>query len=74
MKDQVAASWYDTVRASGVSESDAEIIRGAFVYPGFLCETGNSSRHYPRAARCNSVTGRGTVDANRAITSLRMTV
>jgi len=35
MKDQVAASWYDTVRASGVSESDAEIIRGAFVYPGF---------------------------------------
>jgi serine/threonine-protein kinase HipA len=35
MKDQVAASWYDTVRASGVTESDAEIIRGAFVYPGF---------------------------------------
>ena len=35
MKDQVAASWYDAVRASGVSESDAEIIRGAFVYPGF---------------------------------------
>ncbi len=35
MKDQVAATWYDTVRASGVSESDAESIRGAFVYPGF---------------------------------------
>lgn len=27
--------WYDTVRASGVSENDAETIRGAFVYPGF---------------------------------------
>ena len=35
MKEQVAATWYDTVRASGVSESDAEIIRGAFVYAGF---------------------------------------
>jgi serine/threonine-protein kinase HipA len=27
--------WYDTVRACGVSERDAESIRGAFVYPGF---------------------------------------
>ena len=27
--------WYDTVRACGVSESDAEAIRGAFIYPGF---------------------------------------
>ena len=35
MKGEVTASWNDTVRASGVSESDAEIIRGAFVYPGF---------------------------------------
>jgi serine/threonine-protein kinase HipA len=35
MKEQVAATWYDTMRASGVSESDAEIIRGAFVYEGF---------------------------------------
>ena len=35
MKGKVTASWNDTVRASGVSESDAEIIRGAFVYPGF---------------------------------------
>jgi serine/threonine-protein kinase HipA len=35
MKDQVAATWYDTVRASGVSEGDAESIRAAFVYPGF---------------------------------------
>jgi serine/threonine-protein kinase HipA len=35
MKEQVTATWYDTVRASGVSENDAEIIRGAFVYEGF---------------------------------------
>jgi serine/threonine-protein kinase HipA len=27
--------WYDTVRACGVSENDAETIRGAFSYPGF---------------------------------------
>ena len=27
--------WYDAVRACGVSEADAETIRGAFVYPGF---------------------------------------
>jgi serine/threonine-protein kinase HipA len=35
MKQQVEATWYDTLRASGVSEKDAETIRGAFVYPGF---------------------------------------
>ena len=35
MKAQVDATWYDTCRASGVSEKDAETIRGAFVYPGF---------------------------------------
>ena len=28
-------NWYDTVRACGVSENDAETIRGAFLYPGF---------------------------------------
>jgi serine/threonine-protein kinase HipA len=27
--------WHDTVRACGVSEKDAETIRGAFIYPGF---------------------------------------
>jgi serine/threonine-protein kinase HipA len=27
--------WYDTVRACGVSETDAEAIHGAFLYPGF---------------------------------------
>lgn len=35
MKRQVEATWYETVRASGVSEQDAETVRGAFVYPGF---------------------------------------
>jgi serine/threonine-protein kinase HipA len=30
-----AEHWYDTVRACGVSEKDAETIRGAFIYPGF---------------------------------------
>jgi serine/threonine-protein kinase HipA len=35
MKDQVAATWYETVRACSVSESDAETIRRAFVYEGF---------------------------------------
>jgi serine/threonine-protein kinase HipA len=35
MQAQVAATWYDTVRAAGVSLPDAETIRGAFVYPGF---------------------------------------
>ena len=35
MKDQVASTWYPTVRACGVSEHDAELIRGAFVYDGF---------------------------------------
>ena len=35
MKAQVEATWYETLRASGVSEKDAETIRGAFVYPGF---------------------------------------
>ena len=35
MKELIGATWYDTVRASGVSEKDAATIRGAFVYPGF---------------------------------------
>jgi serine/threonine-protein kinase HipA len=35
MKSQVQASWYETLRASGVTENDAKAIRGAFVYPGF---------------------------------------
>jgi serine/threonine-protein kinase HipA len=35
MRRQVSATWYDVVRADGVSEKDAEAIRGAFVYEGF---------------------------------------
>ena len=35
MKVQVQGTWYTTLRASGVTEGDAEAIRSAFVYPGF---------------------------------------
>lgn len=35
LKEQVQKTWYETVRACGVSIQDAETIRGAFVYPGF---------------------------------------
>jgi serine/threonine-protein kinase HipA len=43
MKAQVEATWYDTVRASAVSEKDAATIRGAFVYPGFSLQGGGES-------------------------------
>jgi serine/threonine-protein kinase HipA len=35
MTRQVRATWYETVRASSVSEKDAEAIKAAFVYEGF---------------------------------------
>jgi serine/threonine-protein kinase HipA len=35
MTERVRATWYDLVRARGVSEKDAETIRGAFLYEGF---------------------------------------
>jgi serine/threonine-protein kinase HipA len=35
MREQVSATWYDVVRAEGVSERNAEAIRAAFVYEGF---------------------------------------
>jgi serine/threonine-protein kinase HipA len=35
MTDKVRATWYDIVRAQGVTEKDAEMIRSAFVYEGF---------------------------------------
>jgi serine/threonine-protein kinase HipA len=38
MTEQVTNTWFDTVRACGVSVQDAETIRSAFVYPGFLRE------------------------------------
>lgn len=34
MREQVS-HWYDVVRACGVTETDAEAIRSAFLYPGF---------------------------------------
>lgn len=36
MTDQVRASWYNFLRTHGVTEKDAETIRDAFVYEGFL--------------------------------------
>jgi serine/threonine-protein kinase HipA len=38
MTDKVRSTWYDVVRAQGVSEQDAETIKGAFAYEGFLRE------------------------------------
>ena len=38
MTEQVTCTWNETVRACGVSAQDAETIRSAFVYPGFLRE------------------------------------
>jgi len=38
MTEKVRATWYDVVRACGVSGKDAETIRRAFVYEGFLRE------------------------------------
>jgi serine/threonine-protein kinase HipA len=35
MTEGVRATWYDIVRTQGVTEKDAETIRGAFVYEGF---------------------------------------
>jgi serine/threonine-protein kinase HipA len=35
MTEKVRATWYDVVRAQGVTEKDAETIRSAFVYEGF---------------------------------------
>jgi serine/threonine-protein kinase HipA len=35
MTKKVRATWYDVARAQGVSDKDAQSIRGAFVYEGF---------------------------------------
>jgi serine/threonine-protein kinase HipA len=35
MREQVSTTWFNIVRAEGVSEKDAEAIRAAFVYEGF---------------------------------------
>jgi serine/threonine-protein kinase HipA len=36
MTDKVRATWYDVVRSQGVTEKDAETIKDAFVYDGFI--------------------------------------
>jgi serine/threonine-protein kinase HipA len=36
MTEQVKATWYDLVRAQGVTQKDAEAISGAFLYEGFF--------------------------------------
>ncbi len=36
MVKQVSTGWYNTMRAAGVSMRDCEILKGAFVYPGFM--------------------------------------
>ena len=35
MTEVVAREWYATARICGVSEADCEVIRRAYVYPGF---------------------------------------
>lgn len=35
MTEKVRTTWYDVVRAQSVTEKDAEMIQGAFVYEGF---------------------------------------
>jgi serine/threonine-protein kinase HipA len=35
MADMITMSWYEVARGEGVSEADCELIKGAFVYPGF---------------------------------------
>jgi len=35
MQQQVVATWLSALRAAGVSEADAHLLRGAFNYPGF---------------------------------------
>lgn len=46
MKEQVAATWYDTVRASGVSESEAKIILPSLIVyeVGISAEGSRSAR------------------------------
>jgi serine/threonine-protein kinase HipA len=39
MTEQVRTTWYVTLRDQGVSDRDAEIVKGAFVYEGFEGDT-----------------------------------
>lgn len=56
MREQVSATWYDVVRAEGVSEKDAEAIRGAFVYEGFNGKATGSRSPCPHLARSPGLT------------------
>lgn len=49
----VKGAWYKTLKGQGVSEQDAEALKGAFAYPGFRIEGGNprSSRRSSRGLR-----------------------
>ena len=38
MEKQIASTWHETARSAGVTERDCEIVRPAFVYPGFRLE------------------------------------
>jgi len=35
MEQRVRDTWYDVLRAAGVSERDCDLLKGAFAYPGF---------------------------------------
>lgn len=35
MEARVRDSWYDVMRTAGVSKRDCDLLKGAFVYPGF---------------------------------------
>ena len=39
MAEIVRNSWYKVMRSEGVSERDAELLKGAFAYPGFFYTT-----------------------------------
>ena len=40
----VRSEWYRTMKSAGVSEQDAETLRGAFAYPGFRLEAAADRR------------------------------
>jgi hypothetical protein len=40
VENVVRSEWYRTLKAQGVSEQDAETLKGAFAYPGFRLEGG----------------------------------
>ena len=35
MEEVVGKSWYIVMRSTGVTERDCDLLKGAFVYPGF---------------------------------------